>query len=113
MLTHDFKISVDNTKNYVDINRLSVGTIDQLYFAIRMNAGDLLFSGQKMPLILDDIFAFYDDERLSQILRWLMEHYGGQMLVFTCHHREADIVEKMDFDYNYVNLNAKEEGKCR
>ena len=100
----DMKLSIDNQREYVDISRLSVGTVDQIYLALRLNAGALLYGQENYPLILDDAFAMYDAQRLKRIMEWLMENYHGQMLLFTCHHREADLLDTSGYDYNYVNL---------
>ena len=105
-LSRDFKISVDNSRDYVDMDRLSKGTTDQLYLSLRLNAAQLLFGRRSMPLILDDTFAYYDDDRLKALLQWLMDHYTGQILLLTCHHREENILEALNFDYNYVNLDS-------
>ncbi len=45
---------------------LSRGTMDQIYFAIRMAAGELLCEEESLPVILDDIFGMYDEEDLKQ-----------------------------------------------
>ena len=105
-LSKDFKIAVDNTRDYVDIDRLSKGTIDQLYLSLRINAAGILFARQNMPLILDDTFAYYDDTRLKSLLKWLTTHHPGQILLLTCHHREEEILEEINCDYNYVNLDS-------
>lgn len=104
-LSRDFRIAVDNSRDYVDMDRLSAGTVDQLYLSLRINAAAILFSQRTMPLILDDTFAYYDDSRLQAILKWLMENYTGQIILLTCHRREGDLLDAMDYDYNYVNLN--------
>ena len=105
-LSKDFKIAVDNTRDYVDIDRLSKGTIDQLYLSLRINAAGILFARQNMPLILDDTFAYYDDTRLKSLLKWLTTYHPGQILLLTCHHREEEILEEINCDYNYVNLDS-------
>lgn len=50
---------------------LSVGTLDQLYFALRLGCGELLSSGKRLPLILDDPFASFDRRRLDRALEML------------------------------------------
>lgn len=106
-LSKDFRIAVDNSRDYVDMDRLSTGTVDQLYLSLRINAAAILFGQRTMPLILDDTFAYYDDSRLQAILKWLMENYNGQIILLTCHRREGDLLDAMDYDYNYVNLNER------
>ena len=44
-----------------------------------------------VPIILDDALANFDDERCAAALRWLKEEgRKRQILLFTCHSREAD-----------------------
>ena len=50
---------------------LSIGALDQLYFALRVASGELLSAGRKLPLMLDDPFASFDPARLDNALRLL------------------------------------------
>lgn len=97
-------IHMDSLKEQIPMERLSVGTIDQLYFALRLCAGKIMFGEEHMPLILDDAFAFYDDERLKNLMDWLVKNYKGQIIFFTCHRRETDLLEELGYDYNYIEL---------
>ncbi len=97
-------ISVDQGRKLVSVDQQSAGTVDQLYFALRMAAGKLLFKGQNMPLILDDCFAFYDDRRLMNLLGWLSDNIKGQLIIFTCHTREAQLLEQLGREYTYIEL---------
>ena len=49
---------------YIPADLLSTGTIDQLYLSLRLSMIDDL-SNEKMPIILDEAFAYYDDDRLE------------------------------------------------
>ena len=53
--------------NYVPASKLSIGTIDQLYLSLRLSMAEEL-SNEKLPIILDEAFAYYDEERLENIL---------------------------------------------
>ena len=65
---------------------MSTGTIDQIYLALRLALIQRLSeSGESIPLLLDDPFASYDDDRLARTLRLLMrlaDHF--QIILFTC-----------------------------
>ena len=50
---------------------LSIGTLDQLYFALRLGCGALLSAGRRLPLVLDDPFASFDRPRLDNALTLL------------------------------------------
>jgi uncharacterized protein YhaN len=88
---------------YVLLDRLSAGTIDQVYFALRMAVCDLLLGKEPMPLILDDSFVLYDDNRVKAVLS---EIAGGrqQVILFSCQKRERQIIEELGLPYNYIQL---------
>lgn len=99
-----FQVTVDDDRQLLQPQQLSAGTVDQIYFSVRMAVGQMLFK-EPMPLILDDSFALYDDERLKNTLRWLADQKAfSQIVIFTCHHREVEVLESLSCDYNYVEL---------
>lgn len=65
----------------------SDGTTDQLYIALRLAVAQELTPDA--PLILDDVFARFDDRRLAAAMDVLRdEAERKQVLVFTCQSRE-------------------------
>lgn len=76
---------------YRDAALLSAGTADQLYLAARLAICELVLPEEDpAPLVLDDALANFDDERCAAALRWLKEESRHrQILLFTCHSREA------------------------
>ena len=89
---------------YVSANYLSIGTIDQLYLSLRLSMIDEL-SNESMPIILDEAFAYYDDERLFNIIKFLVnQQEKNQIILFTCTKREQEILNKAGFQYNLVEL---------
>lgn len=95
-----------NTKwKLVPIENVSSGTMDQVYLAVRLAAAKLLQGdGEPFPLIFDDSFTQYDDERVQTALKWLSRAYDGQILIFTCHHRESEILEKHEIPFNLIEI---------
>ncbi len=90
--------------NYVEANRLSVGTIDQLYLSLRLSMTEDL-SKENMPIILDEAFAYYDTQRLENILKYLAETYADrQIIIFTCTEREKDILTQFKIPYHFIQL---------
>jgi uncharacterized protein YhaN len=74
--------------NLHDALSRSDGTLDQLYFALRLAVAQEL--SPKAPLILDDAFVRFDDERTRQALNLLKEESKDrQVLIFTCQIRES------------------------
>lgn len=68
--------------------------MQQIYFALRMAAAEMLGEGRLLPVILDETFALYDDARLEAALRWLRAS-GRQVILFTCQKREREILERI------------------
>ena len=96
---------VQNQKGeYIELEKLSKGTIDQLYLSLRLLLAKEL-STESMPIILDEAFAYYDDERLINILNYInTEFIDNQVIIFTCTNREKSILDNMQISYNYINL---------
>ena len=55
-------------------------------------------------LIFDDSFVLYDDERLRTALRWLVKAYPGQIIIFTCHQREAQMLTANQIPYHLISI---------
>lgn len=90
--------------NYVPADVLSTGTIDQLYLSLRVSSLNEL-TKEKMPIILDETFAFFDSERLENVLKFLENEYGDrQILILTCTNREVEILKKLNIQFNEIIL---------
>ena len=77
----------------IPVERLSRGTLEQIYFSLRMAALNILYE-EEIPVILDDAFVYYDEKRLKSVLKWLSEQ-PRQVIIFTCQRREEEIVRKL------------------
>ena len=78
----------DSNGNYINAENLSLGTIDQLYLALRLASIEEI-TEETMPIILDEAFAYYDNERLKNILEYMSKEYKNrQIIIFTCTNRE-------------------------
>lgn len=86
-------ISAWNGMDRISVDRLSEGTLEQIYFSIRMAASEMLLE-EPMPVILDDAFAFYDDKRLESVIKWLSRQ-KKQVIILSCHSREAKLLEHL------------------
>lgn len=86
---------------------LSGGTVDQMYLALRISLAEVVENGGEiLPLIMDEIFAHYDDKRVSNTLRMLQRlSESRQIILFTCKEREAQGArEVFDDDLNIIRL---------
>lgn len=97
-------VSVRTGSHTVPLYTLSRGTMEQVYLAMRLAVIDLLFPQGGMPLLLDDCFLAYDDERLQHTLEWLAENYSGQVFLFTCQKREAEILKRERIPFTWIEL---------
>lgn len=88
---------------YIPIELLSVGTIDQLYLALRIAVMKQI-SEETLPIILDESFAYYDEERLENVLRFIQEELNNQVIILTCTDREKSILDALGYEYQYNNL---------
>lgn len=96
---------LNTRRKLIPLEQVSSGTADQIYLALRLAAARFIQNGQdSMPLIFDDSFILYDDDRLRQALRWLSEAYKGQIIIFTCHRRELDILEEEEIKHHVVKI---------
>ena len=98
------KVVVPETGEVKDISNLSLGTVDQFYFALRLALTEVI--GARFPLILDEPFVQYDDSRLEAVLRVLLELAAqNQVLLFSCHKRELQLLNKIaPQSYNLISL---------
>lgn len=99
-----FQVQVDDKRHLLQPQQLSAGTVDQIYFSVRMAVSQMFFD-EPMPLILDDSFVLYDDIRLQNVLTWLAgQEAFSQIIIFTCHHREADALAAAGCPYHLIEL---------
>ena len=88
-------VNINTPDRLLKISQVSFGTMNQIYFALRIAAGELLSGGKNLPLLLDEPFAMYDDERLKNALTFLAGS-GRQTLLFTCQSREKLLAGKLE-----------------
>lgn len=91
--------------NYILLDKLSAGTIDQIYFALRLAVADLLLGKEEVPLLLDDTFALYDENRVKASLMQIKDR--KQIILFTCHKREKRLLEELQLPYHFVDLSHR------
>ena len=103
LMDKNLHMTVNTSDRTVPLERLSRGTMEQIYFALRMAAGELLCGSEPFPVILDDVFGMYDEERLGAVLRWLYKEQK-QIIISTCHKREMEILDKEGIPYNKLFL---------
>ncbi len=113
-VSKDINISVEDPVSgmLMEARHLSMGTVDQLYFSLRIGMAKIL-GIDGFPLILDESFLQYDDERLKRALEILVEEsVNRQIILFTSQNREGDVLRKTKSISNIINLNDLEGSAC-
>lgn len=83
------RLTDPNSGETVTVDRLSQGTMDVFYLALRYGLMNWLNDNSDLPLILDEILAHLDDSRLTSAMMYLSQ-LPHQILLFTCHQREIE-----------------------
>lgn len=96
-------ITINNKKSLIPSSRLSKGTIEQMYMALRLAAADIIFEKDKKPILLDDAFVMYDNKRMGNTLKFMAESME-QVVLFSCHTREKVMADKLNLKYNVIKL---------
>lgn len=84
----------------VPISKLSIGTIDQMYLGFRLGISEKIGN---IPMLLDESFAYYDNERLKNILACLKQ-FNKQIIILTCSNREEELLNKLQIKYHYLEI---------
>jgi len=102
---NDDTILVENENwELIPISLLSTGTIDQIYLALRLSVIKEV-SNENLPIFFDETFSYFDDERLENFIKYTIFNYNNtQIFIFTCSKRECEILNKLQIDYNFVNI---------
>lgn len=76
---------------------LSCGSVEQVYLALRLALAEVIEDGgEVLPLIMDEVFAHYDDERVFNTLKILSEvSQKRQIILFTCKEREVEAAREI------------------
>ncbi len=96
-ITDGINVEIENGQR-VEASKLSVGTIEQIYLALRLSIINEL-SEESFPIILDEPFAYSDKDRMSDMMQFLAK-VDNQVIVLTCTDREKEEATKLNIDYN-------------
>lgn len=106
-LSVDGNVSLSVTTDMTrDIAVLSCGTRDAAYLSLRFAMVDMLFGNTKPCLTIDEGLAQLDDIRAKSLLS-VLESYcdeGGQCILFTCHTREANMLDEMNARHKKIAI---------
>ena len=72
-IDEQLKVKVKSGNSFISMEYLSTGTIEQIYLALRLSIANVLID-EDLPIIIDDIFVTYDEQRLTDALRCISEY---------------------------------------
>lgn len=95
------KVMVKSGSSFISMDYLSTGTIEQIYLALRLSIANVLIA-EELPIIIDDIFVTYDDQRLYETLSCLGEYLNRQIIIFTTNQKIQEIFAGLGVNSNYI-----------
>lgn len=92
-------------KKKVELENLSGGTLDQFHLSLRMGLSNILSENRNIPIIFDDSFVQYDEQRLKNSIEILgKESERRQIVLFTCQEREVEYAKQSNIKFNFIKL---------
>ena len=104
-IDQNLNVFLNTEQKLIPLDQVSSGTMDQVYLALRLAAGEFMAGEKELPFLFDDSFVNYDERRLASTMQWLGETFPTrQMIIFSCHRREAQILSAEQKNYRLVKL---------
>ena len=91
----EINVTESNVFGGREIEYLSSGATDQAYLSLRLAVSELISTEEKLPIMLDDSLAQYDDERTSSALEFFANRDDAQTIMFTCHKAICERAEEL------------------
>lgn len=104
VIDEDLNIRLMNCTGFVALEKLSAGTVEQIFLALRIILGDLFFENLHMMMIFDESFVYFDDERLENMLGYIVRECRGQIILLSCRDRERKMLEHMQAEFTHIVL---------
>lgn len=105
ILKENYNMILRRDNYFIDSEYLSNGALDQLYLSLRIAFIELLFKNEEYPIILDDAFIQYDDNRRKKALSLINKKIKGQIIIFTCQNTEKILLDELGINFNYIYIN--------
>lgn len=101
-LGENYEMIVRDNSNIFNGDYLSNGANDQLYLSLRIAFIELIFKNKEVPVIFDDSFVQYDDNRREKSINIIKDRNFAQTLMFTCQSIEENILKNNNIEFNYI-----------
>jgi uncharacterized protein YhaN len=97
---------LDTRSGWTPATQLSRGTIDQLYFSLRVGlAAESEQRGARPPIVIDDVLDHFDPKRSQAMARQVVElSRKHQVFVFTRRPETSDLLRSLDPTANLMTL---------
>ena len=86
---------------------MGAGTYNQIYLALRIALCGVV-TDEILPVMLDDSFVQFDDERMTDALKFIKDDNAlgeiGQVIIFTCHKRMISAAKKIEMTDNVFSM---------
>lgn len=89
-IDEQLKVRVKSGNSFISMEYLSTSTIEQIYLALRLSIANVLIS-EELPIIIDDIFVTYDEQRLVDALKCISEYMNRQIIILTTNPKVQEI----------------------
>lgn len=89
------RVMVKSGNSFISMDYLSAGTIEQIYLALRLSIANVIIT-EELPIIIDDIFVTYDEQRLYETLSCIGEYLNRQIIIFTTNLNIQDIFNRLN-----------------
>jgi uncharacterized protein YhaN len=102
---HTFHV-IDHDGESKKPEQLSQGTREQLYLALRFAfVQQYCAQNEPLPIVMDDCFVNFDDDRLLQTLEAVHEIcQSSQCIILSCHRRTVDAIQRVSSGARIVEL---------
>ncbi|MGL5414878.1 MAG: AAA family ATPase [Clostridium sp.] len=101
ILKEDYSLEVRDER-WFKSKFLSGGAKDQIYLALRLAFVNIIFKKEEIPIIFDEVFLQYDDNRREIAIKYLDIEVKNQKIIFTCQKIEEDIINRNKIKYNKI-----------
>ena len=102
-IDEQLNVMVKTGNSFISMEYLSTGTMEQIYLALRLAIANVLIE-EELPIIIDDSFVTYDEQRLRETLHCLGEYFNRQIIIFTANPRIQEMFSGLGVQSNYVTL---------
>ncbi|MFC4765906.1 ATP-binding protein [Effusibacillus consociatus] len=82
----DVRVTSPDSGYTYEMSGLSKGTADQLSFALALAVAEsVIEEGDRLPLLIDEPFLHYDDQRLEKTMQYLLTKSSQRQILFFTH----------------------------